>query len=378
MHDTPADRHHHPFLDALRFAAALLVSLGHIRALWFTPLRDLGETSIPVKLFYLATGVQYEAVVVFFVLSGYLVGGTAWRRIEDGTFRPADYLIDRFSRIYIVLIPAIVLAAILAFAGVALFPESAIYAGPIVEPSEFSPHWTLGQIPCHLISVQGVFCEAFSFNPPLWSLGHEWLYYMLAPLVLLALYRPRGVALKAAAVAVPVILMAILIPDPLFWVEWPLFWLLGMLAARMAERRPMHAIVGFLGLGATAAAFLAAQIADIPSIAKNLMVALPLAVAFTAPAVTRLEIFPGLSRWGADFSYSLYALHVPVTMFIAAAAGAAGGPVGLGPPGLARYAAFAASLLILLIAARGFAAITEDRTGALRRTIRQRLAPAPA
>lgn len=51
-----------------------------------------------------------SAVVAFFVLSGYLVGRTALVRARIGKLNGIDYLSARASRLYVVLIPALVLS----------------------------------------------------------------------------------------------------------------------------------------------------------------------------------------------------------------------------------------------------------------------------
>ena len=79
----------------MRGAAALMVFAAHSRAFFFGSTKTaLGiAQSGPVKaggwVFtdYLAPSGGHQAVLVFFVLSGLLVGGGAIRKISDGTFR---------------------------------------------------------------------------------------------------------------------------------------------------------------------------------------------------------------------------------------------------------------------------------------------------
>lgn len=59
------------FLDFVRWMAALLVVLQHIRYLWFAEYADIQNKTILFKLFYFLTGFGSEAVMVFFVLSGF-------------------------------------------------------------------------------------------------------------------------------------------------------------------------------------------------------------------------------------------------------------------------------------------------------------------
>jgi hypothetical protein len=68
-------------LDLLRGLAALLVLAGHLRAYIFQSAVDLEQAGLQLgvlgKVFYFATELGHQAVMVFFALSGYLVGGKA-------------------------------------------------------------------------------------------------------------------------------------------------------------------------------------------------------------------------------------------------------------------------------------------------------------
>jgi peptidoglycan/LPS O-acetylase OafA/YrhL len=59
-----------------------------------------------VGIFFAATRLGGEAVLLFFVLSGFLVGGRIIRRAKSRTFSLKDYSVDRCSRILLPLIPA--------------------------------------------------------------------------------------------------------------------------------------------------------------------------------------------------------------------------------------------------------------------------------
>lgn len=95
-------QNHFYWLDALRFIAAFMVLFSHTRNDFFLPWGELpSEQHNPISfIFYFLGRLGHEAVIVFFVLSGFLVGGRGFERIQKGDFRIANYLIDRFSRIY--------------------------------------------------------------------------------------------------------------------------------------------------------------------------------------------------------------------------------------------------------------------------------------
>ena len=63
------------WLDVARAASALLVCAGHLRAVALVDYGELSSPGILVKTLYLLTGLEHQAVIVFFVLSGFLDGG---------------------------------------------------------------------------------------------------------------------------------------------------------------------------------------------------------------------------------------------------------------------------------------------------------------
>lgn len=82
-------------LDLVRGLSALVVMAAHVRGF---VLKDLGELPIAglgTKAFYLATGVHHQAVMVFFVLSGFFVGGAVVKALSAGRFSWGRYAVAR-------------------------------------------------------------------------------------------------------------------------------------------------------------------------------------------------------------------------------------------------------------------------------------------
>lgn len=70
------------WFDLIRGCSALLVCLGHLRNTMFVDYSALIHPNIAIKVFYAVTSLGHQAVMVFFVLSGYFVGGgrvASWR-----------------------------------------------------------------------------------------------------------------------------------------------------------------------------------------------------------------------------------------------------------------------------------------------------------
>lgn len=68
---------HLPWIDTMRFVAAFLVLYAHSFCDFFRPYFELdaSQQNIVSYLFYSMSRFGHEAVIIFFVLSGYLVGG---------------------------------------------------------------------------------------------------------------------------------------------------------------------------------------------------------------------------------------------------------------------------------------------------------------
>src|SRR4051812_12768784 len=104
-------------LDALRATLALLVVLDHAAVLrllapaWAAP-------GIPAHAARVLTGQGHAAVMAFFVLSGFLVGGSAWAALRrDGDLALRRYAFDRATRLWLVVLPALALGCAIDLLG---------------------------------------------------------------------------------------------------------------------------------------------------------------------------------------------------------------------------------------------------------------------
>ena len=79
-------------LDMVRGVSALAVMVGHIRGLFFLDYRDLASRSPVVTFLYAVTGLGHQAVMVFFVLSGFFIGGGVLASLNNWSWK--RYLVD--------------------------------------------------------------------------------------------------------------------------------------------------------------------------------------------------------------------------------------------------------------------------------------------
>ena len=177
------------FLDFVRWFAATLVVIEHVRSLLIVDYGSLQSSGVFAKAFYFFTGFGHESVVVFFVISGFLVGGKVLDDWHKDRFQWNRYLCDRISRLYSVLIVALLLGTVIDTTGSTWFSATGMYDGDRAEQiavlttesaNRVHPTVFVG----NLVMLQNIYVPTYGSNGPLWSLAHEWWYYLLFPLLL--------------------------------------------------------------------------------------------------------------------------------------------------------------------------------------------------
>jgi peptidoglycan/LPS O-acetylase OafA/YrhL len=105
--DLREDSWHSMLISLLRGAAALQVAAAHFRAQIYPGFRTLTKPTLLFQGLAFSTGFAYLAVIVFFVLSGWLVGGSFLNK-HNAPHAYQHYAIDRCSRLWVVLVPTFV------------------------------------------------------------------------------------------------------------------------------------------------------------------------------------------------------------------------------------------------------------------------------
>lgn len=296
-------------ISALRGLAALQVAAAHLRAEMYPGLRTLEDPSLAYMGLAFITGFAHQAVVVFFLISGWLVGGSLMNRFGKPQAL-AHYAIDRVTRLWTVLLPTLLLSL-----GIGLAIGSAA-PGPIdVNPAnDFSAAAFAG----NLLGLQTVTVPEFGGNYPLWSLAHETWYYIQFPLLLLVI-AGGGVLRRAAAAAALILLLATLRDMISLYFA---VWLLGAAFSRIRIDcgKAFQALLLVLTLALfvyyrmrgnnddlVPASFVQDLVCSIPFLLLLASFQRPLDKA--APAYVRAN---RIAVFFSEFSFSLYVVHVPV------------------------------------------------------------------
>lgn len=352
----------HVGLDAVRFAAALVVMVGH--TVMLSRVEVTGMSGDWRALSPIGTGEKLSlgtiAVVVFFVLSGYLVGGPAYGRIREGTFRPKDYALQRLTRLLTVLVPALVIGVIIDRLGFNYFRWGSLFECAHHVPSLISQFFG------NLLFLQTSQVGTLGSNWALWSLAYEFWYYVLFPLVWVAAtpsYRP-AVRLLCAGIALAIV--------PLIGVRMVLYgalWAVGWGVAVLPKSEPTRTQLG-ASLALFVGSMVVAKLIDAPQLVTGLMVALGFGVALHRwVALTATVRSTRLSQWierGAAMSYTLYLFHLPFLCLLLSLWRTPWKPVPLGThiPELALFAVLTLGYSWLMYH------LFESRTGSIRRWLR--------
>jgi peptidoglycan/LPS O-acetylase OafA/YrhL len=295
------------YLDLVRAAASFFVVLDHVPTLFDMP--ELPRWG-------------HQAVVVFFVLSGYVISHVADTREPTA----AAFLVARFSRLWSVLVPAMVLTVVCDLAGRKFGIYPVVYHGA---PADL-PFVRVGAVLVFL-SESWVSIQPLS-NGVVWSLCVEFWYYM--PFAVWT-FMPAGHA--RALVLVVVALLSgfkalLLLP----------IWLMGVALQRwQGPRRLSSTIMLVVWLTSTAivALVLFGHLYDLPIVAMaanvspwifrqlaqsrvfwfdwvfGLAVAASLLGARTVAASLPLRRIAPVIRWCAGISFAAYLFHMPLLYF---------------------------------------------------------------
>jgi peptidoglycan/LPS O-acetylase OafA/YrhL len=310
------------WLNFLRWFSAFLVIVGHLRSIIFTKWQYVEDKSFLTEVLYLLTRFGHEAVVVFFVISGLLVGSATYRHIQQGTFNFGDYFVARFFRIYMVLIPALMVGAGLDYLGFHYFNAEDFYNTGNTYSSAFnysiSERLNLKCFFANILMLQNhQWFSTFGSNSPLWSLAYEWFYYLLFPIMMLGIKSKEWVV-KGFFGLLSVGLFCFMPTDMRLYF---MIWLVGVCVPFMRlpflKKTPLWLLAAIV-----CTSLLISEIVFMQNhvFATDWIIAVFLAV-FLSKIVHMDRPINGLfqrtNKILANFSYSVYVLHMPIIVFLA-------------------------------------------------------------
>jgi peptidoglycan/LPS O-acetylase OafA/YrhL len=351
------DRQFSRYLDLLRVIAAFLVLLAH-----------LSDPALTDEAVTVPSQIGYSAVMIFFVLSGYVISYVAAER--EFTF--FDFAISRIARVYSVVIPAltVTISVDLLFMKIRPFVNAdQLMAGiPMYQYVKFPEYLFMDGVFGN--NLWGLRQTAFS-NGVYWSMCFEVYYYLLFAFAFYLKGWRRIVLLMLTLSAIG--------PGPMLRFQ---LWLFGFAVYRLHRRLTMRS-AGARLLFAVTAALIALDLAtdlnlriDVGlDLLTNAWVSTSFMRRFAGDTLTGLLValnifaaryaafnFGALGKWFAylaSFTFALYLMHTPLLRLWAAY---------WHPDPLVLVVMVLASVWLL-------GQVTERQKDRLRTILRRRLAP---
>jgi len=305
-------------LDLVRSVAALEVLLTHLQLFIFKDLEALPDPGFVLRGFYVLTSLGHQSVIVFFVLSGYLVGGSVINGRREGFW--LRYATQRLCRLWIVLIPCLVATLVLNRLG--QFTGGSVYLNGGLNP----PIGSAPLLPVRLdlltflencVFLQTIRAPIFGDNGPLWSLANEFWYYVIFPFLFFGVSwnvnRPFVTRVAFLAVA-----GAVLFFLPARMAQGFGIWLLGALVTVVQQRSEFELLSRrWFGVAACIFFLFLLIFSRLEKLHDSLLglsfaATLPFLLTLRAPA----KWLGCFAAWMSDFSYTLYLAHFPFAAYL--------------------------------------------------------------
>lgn len=299
-------------LEVVRAIAALEVMAGHMRGMYFVNFNELEERTIFARFFYFLTGFGHQAVIVFFVLSGFLVGGSVLDKYRNGTWSWKKYLIQRITRLWIVLIPALFMTLIFDFMG--SIWNLPLYQGAYYEMMHQGPCFgkyslSFNSFIGNLFFLHSWITPIFGSNGPMWSLFNEFWYYIIFPLFCSLIFLKN----QWHFVFNSTLLFLIILFIPNSIIEGFFAWVGGALIAKSLEarQRGFNQLMFYFGISIF---FTSLVLSRFSLVNNDTFIAVSFCI-FLVPLLS-LKYKSKFFSFVSESSYSTYLFHFPFSLFI--------------------------------------------------------------
>lgn len=318
-------------LDMIRGVAAVAVLVYHVRYRFFYEYSDLDHPGLVAKAFFALTSFGHDAVMVFFVLSGFFISASVFRDCQRRRWSWRDYALNRGVRLYLVLLPGMLLTLGWDLVGLQSFPDSVVYTAEVRGwshdffrvPERLTATTFAGNLCFLQMTSLGIL--PYGSNAPLWSLAYEFWYYVLFPLCAVGLFRG---GIGARIMCLLGALGAAWLMGPAILTYFPV-WLLGTALCFIprlhvgAVGRSLLTLVTFLVF---ATLLLGGHVGALRHAVGGQVTDYMTAIGFLGFAYALLHHdarpkagwYSSFAKWIADFSYTLYVVHMPLLVFLRA------------------------------------------------------------
>jgi peptidoglycan/LPS O-acetylase OafA/YrhL len=339
------------FLNLIRLFACELVVLGHFLTRY--------QPAPGGVLFTLGSTMGGVAVLLFFVLSGLLISYSLHNKLDNSGYRFRSFFVDRFSRIYSGLLPALAVGTVIA---VTIYATNYSYFMQLCTmqstPSPLNFGLTLGMLeqrfpvaffnslpPALGISFAIPDVTPFGFNGILWTLVLEWWMYMVFGWLVIGSFtlirkEKRSTAYKGVFLVVAAFLSLVLIGMFQQSSSFVIVWFVGVLMMLAVSSESLNSkfsspvrtrlLAVLFALSLAIAGFVVYATFAWTKQYYEVSLGLPLALfVFIGILLFNNSGFSQASKlimnkrfvhWttlGAGFSYTLFLTHYPIIIFFA-------------------------------------------------------------
>lgn len=309
----------HVQFDLIRGLSALAVCASHLRNGVLVDYGEVLEPNVAISVFYYLTGLGHQSVIVFFVLSGFFVGGSVLQRKEQ--FIWSSYMTARLTRLWVVLIPSLFFTL-----GIDVIIEqmsSEILTGTFAEIWNSGPKKdfdsSIKTFLGNVVFLQTVIVPVYGTNQPLWSLAYEFWYYILFPLILISLGVIKTRKKLDRSLAVIFLAGASLLLPPELTLCGTI-WLLGVISWRIPSQNKRKTVQLILAVGIFSLALFISKKGLYSVFVSDLLVGLAFAVLiYLLKNVNNVKSIKlkNTAFFLSDISYTLYLFHFPLVIAIA-------------------------------------------------------------
>lgn len=296
------------FLDLVRAISVQMVVVGH------------GISFCSIALFLHPPDfpwIQNIAVVIFFILSGYLISNSVFYKLStDTNYSFRSYFIDRFSRIYSAFIPALLFIFLLDFISVKVAPTSYNYFNAFDVQTFIGNIFMLQDFP--FLKYLHIKITSFGSARPLWTLAIEWWIYLWFGLLAIKILKEKKISVFTTIAFV----FLCVVPAYNFITGrgngLTLFWLFGVLIGLFYDRYKSYQLpksikaiilVVLIALACIRVGSTMEEYDILFALILSICLLIGMELCSNWKANKRIATF---IKWIASYSYTLYLIHFTI------------------------------------------------------------------
>jgi len=310
------NRNQYVWLDFIRGLSALAVFIGHLRIICFHDGKETAGLDIYSKIIFFLTGFGHLAVVIFFALSGFLIIKSIHEAVLKNKWNALHYAQDRLFRLWVVLIPALVLGLVLDRIGIAYWGDSLFYSNrwKYFLNQDIENKLTAVIFFGNVFFVQKILVPTLGSNGALWSLANEFWYYVVFPLFYFTAINWYKLIYRVVFFIAAILLLVFV--GKQIALSFPI-WLMGglsyIITKTVDEKHLKRKELLFLFSLLFVVFLVLCRLKFHEEIFNSYSVSFVFAIAipFLCKAQMKSNILKSVSSFFSDISYTLYLAHLP-------------------------------------------------------------------